>query len=178
MDAIIATLFQEGEYEKVLTVYNNSEEVVGLVAQYFVAISFLFQNKFDQGKSLLITLKKDQELLPDYGCYLALAHLKCGDYKKAKRTIDQVKKTSLLYFETNVEISMKMSHLRRAQRLINEARSSGAHSLTLEINSAILLIFKRKLALAEKKLLTLVESHSDNQLIYDCLVKIYMKKAS
>ena len=178
MEEKIAVLFQAGNYSGVIHAYEKNGVGLTSAVHYLVAVSYLFEDKFSEGLSILLSLKKDATLLLDYWCYLALAQLKNGDYKGAKRAIDKTRQRSKLYFEINVELSIKLGKGRRAMRLIREAKASQVHSAPLEINEAILQMHRRQLKLAENTLLRLLSQDPLNIAICDNLIRIYSNTRS
>jgi len=178
MDGQIAALFQQGEYDRVTMLHEENHGPMGHVSRYFVAVSYLFLANYQSAQTIFIDLKKQRMQLPDYSTYLALTYLKTGQLESAKTTIDLERGKSLLYFETNVEISIKLGMVKRAARLINRGKILGVESLALRMNDTLLMLFKRKFKAAEKKLLELLKSHPEHELIYDYLVRIYMIRRS
>ena len=175
MDGQIAALFQQGKYDGVTILHEENHGPMGHVSRYFVAVSYLFLANYQSAKTIFIDLKKQRMQLPDYSTYLALTYVKTGQLECAKKTIVLERGQSLLYFETNVEISMKLGMFKRAGRLINRAKAMALSSLSLGINEALLRLFRRDLKSAEDILLKLLETHPDQVLVVDQLVKIYMK---
>lgn len=178
MDNQIALLFQQGNYDEVIRLGKENDGQMGHVAQYFVGISYLFLENHHDARDIFVNLKKQRMQLPDYSTYMALSYLKLGRLELAKKTIDLDNGQSLLYFETNVEISMKLGMFKRTTRLMNQAKSLGISSISLEINKAFLKSFRLDLKSAENILLKLLESNPDQLLVVDHLVRLYMKKRS
>ena len=114
--------------------------------------------------------------MPDFYTYYALLLLKLGDPRKAKTLIQQEKSLSILYFEINLEVSLKCGNVRRAKRLLAEAKDHQLSSLNLDINEGVLLYNQNKVAEARVVFLNLVQKHPFNKLIINYLVNTSISK--
>ena len=124
----IATLFQNGKTSDVIRYYNNTSPDIAPNVQYIVGISYLFEGEYENAKHQLFELKKASSNLPDYCNYYALALIKCGEYQKANNWVKKDKqKQSILHYEVGIECAMKCGQIKRAARLVNEAKKRGVY---------------------------------------------------
>ena len=80
-------------------------------------------SQYEAGLKVLNQLKKSADTLPGFFTYFALLHLKIGNPKKAKQLIQQETSHGELYFEVNLEASIKCGNIRRAKRILIEAKA-------------------------------------------------------
>ncbi len=167
--------FQSQSFEKCTKFYEQSGSEISVIEKYFIAISYLFLEKYIESQQLLTEIKSQRSKLPDYHTYVALNYLKLGDVKKSKYYLDQeVNNSQLLYFETNIEVTLKLGQLVRLKRLLDQSEKNGCRSINIEINKAIYFKLKHNYLEAEQILLKLFSKDPDNDIIIDNLVKIYI----
>ena len=172
----ISELFSQARYAELFDGFFDNWTTLDHSSKYFLAVAGLMESKYSDIEPIFKTLKKHADNLPDFYTYYALLLLKLGDPRKAKTLIQQEKSRSILYFEINLEVSLKCGNVRRAKRLLAEAKDHQLSSLNLDINEGVLLYNQNKVAEARVVFLNLVQKHPFNKLIINYLVNTSILK--
>ena len=173
--SLISEQFQSGQYGHCIKLYESGSTMFNYIELYFIAISYLFLGHYKSSQSVLYKIKKHGNELPDFNTYLAFNALKLSDYKKAKYYLDKQKESiQPFFYETNIELSLKLGQLRRVKTLINKADKLGVNSIDYLVNKAVYFTLKLNYVDAEKILLALIKRAPQNETIIDNLIKIYI----
>ena len=90
--------FQNGHYDRCITIYESSSTTFNHIELYFIAISYLFLGQYGSSLDGLFKIKKHANQLPDFNTYIAFNALKLRHYKKAKYYLDKQKESSQPFF--------------------------------------------------------------------------------
>ena len=179
MATSILTLFQNQDFEACIAHFESHPHQFTPIETYFVGISYLFCESYEISINTLYPLYSYQQQLPDYFVYLAFNFLKKRHYKKAHYYLKKVHNpTSQFYYETYIEVSLKLGMLRRTKRLIKLAESSNLITPNIRINKAVLKFISGDSRSAETLFIDALETDPKNEIIIDYLLTIYIHDKS
>lgn len=170
--------FLNKHYSDVVHVFQTaSVPIDAKECRYVLAISYAKLDEFESALNELVLLKKDAHELPDYFLYLAQMQVKNNHVVSADRCIRHasINRTSLMYIELKLEISLRLGKLKAAQHMINVANTNNISSFCLLINQCLLLILKKQYAQASEKLAMLKKKFPKSIAVYDQYVRLYRK---
>ena len=146
----VATLFENQKYKDIKDTYFENFKSIDALTCYFLTISLMMLEAFEDAETCFKFLKKTATGFPDFFTYYALCLIRLGKYKKAKSELKFVTEKNRLFYECNVEVSLKLAQLRRAKKLIKEAAAAGIESKEMAINDAVISFLSIKYDEAEK----------------------------
>ncbi|MEK9727674.1 MAG: hypothetical protein VW397_06170 [Candidatus Margulisiibacteriota bacterium] len=170
----IAEMFKQQRYIEIKDQYFDQRKTLAALPCYFLTISLVMLEEFQSAEICFRQLKAQGESLPDFFLYYALCLLRNGKFKQCKKALARVENKTVLFFETNIEVSIKLAQLRRAKKYVKQAKVMGQLSATVRINEAIISFLAIDYKTAETQLLTLFNEDPSNQMVCDYLVRIYL----